>query len=90
MLSTNRQVGAALGVAILATILTSRKNALVSKATPLGAAAIRNANTTAFHQAMFASACIVVIGFIASCFVRDSDAAGSMQAGVPHASAEAH
>ncbi len=90
LLSTNRQVGAALGVAILATILTSRTNTLVARATPLGAAAIRSARTTAFHQAMFASACIAVIGFIASSFVRDSDAASSMQAGVPRASAEAH
>jgi hypothetical protein len=52
--------------------------------------AILNARTTAFHQAMFASACIAVIGFIAACFVRDSDAANSMQSSVPLASAEAH
>jgi EmrB/QacA subfamily drug resistance transporter len=90
LLSTNRQVGAALGVAVLATILATRTNSLVLKATPLGDVAILNARTTAFHQAMFASACIAVIGFIAACFVRDSDAANSMQSSVPLASAEAH
>ena len=89
LLSTNRQVGAALGVATLATILTSRTTSLVARATPLGAAAIRNAKATAFHQAMFASAVIGFVGVVASYFVHDSDAASSMQSRVP-VSAETH
>ena len=89
LLSTNRQVGAALGVATLATILTSRTTSLVARAAPLGAAAIRNAKATAFHQAMFASAVIGFVGVVASYFVHDSDAASSMQSRVP-VSAETH
>lgn len=87
--STNRQVGAALGVATLATILISRTNTLVDASKPLTAAVNITARTTAFHQAMFASACIGMIGVIASWFVRDSDAAASMQAGAP-AGADTH
>ena len=87
--STNRQVGAALGVAILATVLVSRTTALVGDAAGKGAAAVLDARTTAFHQAMFASAVIGFIGVVAAWFVRDSDAAGSMHAGAP-AGADAH
>lgn len=87
--STNRQVGAALGVAVLATILVSRTEALVDTSAPMNAAANIAARTTAFHQAMFASAVIGFIGVIAAWFVRDSDAANSMLAGSP-APADAH
>lgn len=87
--NTNRQVGAALGVATLATVLTSRTATLVGRATPLGAAAVLHAKATAFHQAMFASACIGLIGVVASYFVRDSDAAMTMQGAAP-ATADAH
>lgn len=87
--STNRQVGAALGVATLATILISRTRSLVDPALPLTAAANISARTTAFHQAMFASTAIGMIGVIASWFVHDSDAAASMHIGTPRG-ADAH
>ncbi len=87
--NTNRQVGAALGVATLATVLTSRTTTLVSRAAPLGAVAVRHAKVTAFHQAMFVSACIGLIGVVASYFVRDSDAAMTMQGAAP-STADAH
>ena len=78
LFSTQRQVGAAFGVAILATIVASRTRALVADAQPRGALAVQNAEVTAFHQAMFASAVIAAVGIIAALFVRDSDAAPSM------------
>jgi MFS family permease len=78
LFSTQRQVGAAFGVALLATILTSRTTALVEKALPEGEVAVIDAQVTAFHQAMFASALLAGVGIIAALFVRDSDAAPSM------------
>jgi hypothetical protein len=86
LLSTNRQVGAALGVATLATVLASRTNALVARATPLGEIAAR---TTAFHQAMAASAAIALIGVVASYYIHDSDAENAMRASAA-VTADAH
>src|SRR5215218_3380321 len=81
LFSTQRQVGAAVGVALLATILTSRTTTLVADALPHGDVAVLNAQVTAFHEAMFASALLAGVGIIASLFVRDSDAAATMQPG---------
>ncbi|MEO5842654.1 MAG: DHA2 family efflux MFS transporter permease subunit [Acidimicrobiales bacterium] len=77
--STQRQIGAALGVAILATVLTSRTGSLVRKAIPNGDVDVLNARVTAFHQALFAAAVLAALGIIASLFVLDSDAAASMR-----------
>jgi EmrB/QacA subfamily drug resistance transporter len=79
LFSTQRQVGAAFGVALLATILTSRTTSLVADALPGGDAAVMDARVTAFHQAMFASALLAAAGIIAALFVRDSDAAATMR-----------
>jgi EmrB/QacA subfamily drug resistance transporter len=79
LFSTQRQVGAAVAVAVLATILTSRTTALVADALPNGELAVLNAEVTAFHQAMFASALFAAAGIIAALFIRDSDAAGTMR-----------
>jgi EmrB/QacA subfamily drug resistance transporter len=78
LFSTQRQVGAAFGVALLATILASRTNTLVAEALPNGEAAVVDAQVSAYHQAMFASALLAAVGIIAALFVRDSDAAPSM------------
>jgi hypothetical protein len=88
LFSTQRQVGAAFGVALLATILTSRTTSLVADALPGGDAAVTDARVTAFHQAMFASALLAAAGIIAALFVRDSDAAATMSAGA--VAVEAH
>ena len=77
--STQRQIGAALGVATLATVLTSRTDSLVNKALPNGDLAVLNARVTAFHQALFAAAVFAAFGIIASLFIHDSDAAASMR-----------
>jgi EmrB/QacA subfamily drug resistance transporter len=79
LFSTQRQVGAAFGVALLATILSTRTTALVADALPHGDIAILNAQVTAFHQAFFASALLAGAGIIAAMFVRDSDAISTMQ-----------
>jgi EmrB/QacA subfamily drug resistance transporter len=81
LFSTQRQVGAAFGVALLATILTSRTTALVADALPKGDTAVLNAQVTAFHQAMFASALLAAVGIVAALFIHDSDAASTMRPG---------
>jgi EmrB/QacA subfamily drug resistance transporter len=78
LFSTQRQVGSAVGVALLATILTSRTTALVADVAGMGDAAVLDARVSAFHQAMFASALLAVAGIVASLFVRDSDAASTL------------
>jgi hypothetical protein len=88
LFSTQRQVGAAFGVALLATILASRTNTLVAEALPNGETAVIDAQVTAYHQAMFASALLAAVGIIAALFVRDSDAAPSMHRSA--VAAEAH
>jgi EmrB/QacA subfamily drug resistance transporter len=81
LFSTQRQVGAAFGVALLATILATRTTALVADALPNGEIAVLNAEVTAFHQAMLASAILGAVGILAALFIRDSDAAGTMKPG---------
>ncbi len=73
--SAQRQAGAAVGVAALATILISRRNALVGELQ--GAAALPKL-VLSFHQAMMGAALMSVIGVVAAWFIRDSDAAATM------------
>jgi MFS family permease len=73
--SAQRQAGAAVGVAALATILVSRRNALVGTLT--GAAALPKL-VLSFHQAMMGAALMSVIGVVAASFIRDGDAAATM------------
>jgi EmrB/QacA subfamily drug resistance transporter len=89
LFSTQRQVGAAFGVALLATVLASRTTSLVAGALPSGDLAVLNARVTAFHQAMFASALLAAAGILAALFVRDVDAAATMRPGAP-ATVDAH
>jgi EmrB/QacA subfamily drug resistance transporter len=76
--TTQRQMGAAIGVATLATVLATRTSTLVARAADKGPVAVLNARTTAYHQALLASAVFAAIGIVAAFFVRDSDAAASM------------
>ena len=78
LFSTQRQVGAAIGVATLASVLATRTTTLVAKAAANGPTAVLNARVTAYHQALFASAIFAAIGMVAALFVHDSDAAASM------------
>lgn len=81
--NTNRQVGASFGVAILATVLTSRMNHYVAVAPP-GPAAARHAELLAFHDAFFAAVLVGVIGFACSFLIHDEDAAETMRQRARH------
>jgi EmrB/QacA subfamily drug resistance transporter len=71
--NAQRQMGAALGVASLATILASRLNAAGGLRAPI------NAKVTSFHEAMAASGIFTVLGLISVWFIRDEDAAATMK-----------
>ncbi len=71
-----RQAGAAVGVAVLATILIERRDALVGAKT--GQAAVEGL-IQAYHQAFLGSVILAVLAFIAGSFIRDSDAAPTMR-----------
>ena len=72
---SQRQAGAAVGVAVLATILIERRDALMAGKT--GPEAI-DALVRAFHQAFVGSVLLAVFGFVCAAFIRDSDAAPTM------------
>jgi hypothetical protein len=69
-------VGASFGVALLATVLTSR---LAAHDTQLGPAADTGAALTAFHEAFVVAAALTVLGGLAALLVSDKDAAVSMR-----------
>jgi EmrB/QacA subfamily drug resistance transporter len=75
--STTRQVGAAVGVATLATVLATRTEAH----TPTGAvgAVVREARLDAFHDGFIAAAVLGALGVILALRVRDAEAAHTIQ-----------
>jgi len=73
--SAGRQVGASFGVALLATVLTSR---LAAHDTALGPAADAGAALDAFHEAFIAAAVVTAVGMVAALLVSDKDAAVTM------------
>jgi len=80
LFSTQRQVAAALGVALSATVLISRTTALTAHAT--GPAALANAQVAAFHDAFAAAIVVAFAAGLVGFLIRDSDAAASMRAPV--------
>lgn len=88
--NTDRQVSAALVVAILATVLASRSTALTKTAATKGAAALMDARVTAFHQTMLVSAAITVLAVVASWLIHDSDAVATMSPSAAARLAEHH
>ncbi len=74
--NAGRQVGASLGVALLATVLTSRLSANGSSLLP-GANA--QAALDAFHEAFIVAAVLALVGMGAALLVSDKDAAVSMR-----------
>jgi EmrB/QacA subfamily drug resistance transporter len=73
--STVRQVGSAVGVAVLATVLAARTRHHVGNiGGAVTEAAAAQARLDGFHDAFFASVVIAAIGIVAACFVRDADA----------------
>jgi MFS family permease len=75
--STQRQVAAALGVAILATVWISRTNALTAGAA--NTAAVTAAKLGGYHDAFLVGAIIAVIGALSALLIRDTDAASTMR-----------
>jgi EmrB/QacA subfamily drug resistance transporter len=71
-----RQVGASFGVALLATVLTSR---LTAHDTALGPAADTAAALNAFHEAFIVACALTALGVVAALFVSDKEAAVSMR-----------
>jgi EmrB/QacA subfamily drug resistance transporter len=79
--STQRQVGAAFGVAILATVLISRTNALNAGVT--NPATLANNSLQAFHAAFLVGAGLVALGALTGLLIRDEDAASTMRPAKP-------
>jgi EmrB/QacA subfamily drug resistance transporter len=73
LFSTLRQVGAAFGVAVAGTVLTSRIAALVPAGADLSGAAASDAGLTAFHDAVAVIALLGFLGLVFALQVRDSD-----------------
>jgi hypothetical protein len=67
--NTQRQVAAALGVAVLATVLT---------ATSHGSDAATSIPASAFHPVFIAAAAIAALGVAVALTIRDTDAASTM------------
>jgi EmrB/QacA subfamily drug resistance transporter len=85
LFSTNRQVAASVGVAVMATVLVDRIQSHVTAAVQgvTGQAAIqaatRHASLMGYHDAFLASALVALLGIGAAFLIRDSDAAASMR-----------
>ncbi|MGI8550337.1 MAG: DHA2 family efflux MFS transporter permease subunit, partial [Dehalococcoidia bacterium] len=82
--NTNRQVGASLGVAILATVLTEQirthvADAVQAAAPPAKQAAAMHGSLMGFHDAFFAAVVVGVVGVAFAFLIHDEDAAATMQ-----------
>jgi EmrB/QacA subfamily drug resistance transporter len=83
LMSTVRQLGSAVGVALLATVMVDRGKAHVAdalrQATP-GAreAAIRHGTLMAYHDAFFVAVIFAALGIAFALLIHDEDAAASM------------
>ena len=75
--NTQRQVSSALGVAVLASVLTAVTPTVGTGPTPVTGAV----DLAGFHAAFAAAAVIAVIGAVAALWIRDADAANTMHPG---------
>jgi EmrB/QacA subfamily drug resistance transporter len=78
--NAGRQVAASFGVALLATVLTTRLDAHNAV---LGDPATRTGSLTAFHEAFLVAAALTVCGIFASFLISDKEAAPSMRQATP-------
>ncbi len=74
--NAQRQVSSALGVAVLATVLSLR---LPGSDTSLSGQALVNAEVGAYHTVFFIAGCIALAGALTALTIRDSDAASTMK-----------
>jgi EmrB/QacA subfamily drug resistance transporter len=84
LFNTNRQVSAAVGVALLATVLIQRTETHVAESMQAAGAAAGEAAAVhgallGFHDAFLAVALIGLLGLVSTVLIRDEDAAASMQ-----------
>ncbi len=77
--NANRQVAASFGVALIATILSSRLSAHDTILGPLGDT---GAALSAFHESFVIAASLAIFGALASLLISDRDAAPSMRPNV--------
>jgi len=87
LFSTNRQVAASIGVALLATVLVQRTKDHVAQVA--GAAATAQATLHAFHDAYLVATILSLFGVASAFLVRDADAAASMKPAPRQAEVEA-
>ena len=78
--NAGRQVAASFGVALLATVLTTR---LTDHGAALGNPATRHGALLAFHDAFIAASLLAVIGIVASLLISDKEAADTMRRAPP-------
>lgn len=83
--SSLRQVAASLGVALLATVLTTRLDAHDAQ---LYNPATRDGALLAFHDAFFVAGLLGVVGFFAAMLISDREAAGTMVRRMPGGAAD--
>ncbi|HET8524317.1 MAG TPA: MDR family MFS transporter [Thermomicrobiales bacterium] len=81
--NTNRQVASSVGIAILASVLTSRtsshvSDALQSAAPAARAAAAHHGTLLAFHDTFLVAAVVTVVAGFIALLIHDSDAAATM------------
>ncbi|MDA3629126.1 MDR family MFS transporter [Saccharopolyspora sp. WRP15-2] len=82
--ATTRQVAAAAGVALVATILTLRTEQRLDGLAPVVTDAVRqDAMLSAFRDTFVAALVLAVLGLLVALRVRDSDAAASMRSTNP-------
>ncbi len=74
--NTARQAATAFGVAVIASVLTSR---LTANGATLGDPATRDGAITAFHETFIVGSALMTIGVIAALFVSDKEAAPTMR-----------
>lgn len=80
LFNTSRQVATAAGVAVLATVLVSRRQTEIAALGPAASAAGRaQAQLDAYHAAFLAAVGFAVLGLLVVSLIRDSDAAPSMR-----------
>ncbi|CAL9331927.1 MDR family MFS transporter [Streptomyces sp. enrichment culture] len=80
VLSTTRQVAAAVGVAVVATLLASRTDSRVGALGPGAEAAVRQeALFAAYHDVFLLTAAVAVLGLLIALRVRDADADAGMR-----------
>lgn len=81
LFNTQRQVASACGVAVLATVLSTRAGVLTAAVAGQGAEAAQQATMTAFHDAFLAAVLFAVASLVFALRVPSPDSAASRRAG---------